>query len=118
MIPTRIQRCRIKGWKIPENSVAITRGTKWGNPFKVGESLAAVPIRVSNHWDLTEEQIEGGVITQAIAVSLYRTWLHWHYTGSIIMEEAKQQLKDKNLACFCKIGDPCHGDILLEISNS
>ena len=34
--PKRIQRQRVKGWRMPENTVYVGRGTKWGNPFKVG----------------------------------------------------------------------------------
>lgn len=27
-------------------------------------------------------------------------------------------LKGKNLACWCKLGEPCHADVLLEIANA
>jgi hypothetical protein len=27
------------------------------------------------------------------------------------------QLRGKNLACWCKLGDPCHADVLLELAN-
>lgn len=28
------------------------------------------------------------------------------------------ELKGKNLSCWCKIGEPCHADFLLEIANA
>jgi len=28
-----------------------------------------------------------------------------------------EELRGKNLACWCKIGEPCHADILLKIAN-
>jgi len=28
-----------------------------------------------------------------------------------------EELRGKNLACFCKIGEPCHADVLLKIAN-
>lgn len=31
--PIRIQRQRTKGWSMPENTVYVGRGSKWGNPF-------------------------------------------------------------------------------------
>jgi hypothetical protein len=31
---------------------------------------------------------------------------------------AISELRGKDLACFCKIGDPCHADVLLEIANA
>jgi hypothetical protein len=27
------------------------------------------------------------------------------------------ELKGKNLACWCKLGTPCHADVLLKIAN-
>jgi hypothetical protein len=27
------------------------------------------------------------------------------------------QLRGKNLACYCRIGQPCHADVLLELAN-
>jgi hypothetical protein len=30
----------------------------------------------------------------------------------------KKELKGKNLACFCKLNEPCHCDILLKIANT
>ncbi len=36
-MPKRIQRKRIKGWRMPENTVSVCRPGKWGNPFPVGK---------------------------------------------------------------------------------
>ena len=33
-MPERIQRSRAKGWKKPENTIYVGRGSDWGNPFK------------------------------------------------------------------------------------
>ncbi len=30
----------------------------------------------------------------------------------------RMELAGRNLACWCAIGDPCHGDVLLEVANS
>ena len=35
-LPDRIQRKRVKGFTLPPNTVCITRGTDFGNPFGVG----------------------------------------------------------------------------------
>jgi hypothetical protein len=31
--------------------------------------------------------------------------------------DARRVLRGKNLACWCKPGEPCHADVLLEIAN-
>lgn len=116
VIPHRVQRKRTRGFKLPSNTVSVTRGTKFGNPFKVGESLKMVQDQIISYSDLTEAEIWDDVITQEIAVRLFKTYLHWTYTGRIIYEEAKD-LKGKNLACYCSLDKPCHADILLEIAN-
>lgn len=39
--PVRIQRTRTKGWKMPDNTVYVGRGSSFGNPFKATECRAA-----------------------------------------------------------------------------
>jgi hypothetical protein len=36
--PVRIQRKRTPGWKMPENTVYVGRGSRWGNPFTFANS--------------------------------------------------------------------------------
>jgi hypothetical protein len=89
MKPVRIQRQRTKGWKLPENTVNVARPGRWGNPFKV-------------HASRTAEE----------AVRLFRCEM-----PEETREAARRELAGKNLACWCKPGEPCHGDVLLEIAN-
>jgi hypothetical protein len=87
----RIQLSRIKGWRMPANTVKVARSTKWGNPFKIGV-------------DGNREEV----------LRKYRTW---------VMQKLADQpgflapLRGKNLACFCKMTEPCHAEILLELAN-
>jgi hypothetical protein len=76
---------------MPRNTVYVGRPTKWGNPFKIGVN--------GNHEDVLRK---------------YRTW--------VMQKLAKQPdflapLRGKDLACFCKIAERCHADILLELAN-
>ena len=32
-MPTRIQLRRTKGWRLPPNTVVVSRPSRWGNPF-------------------------------------------------------------------------------------
>jgi hypothetical protein len=50
--------------------------------------------------------------TAAQAVALFRTHVAKHLARDI-----RATLRGKNLACWCKIGDPCHRDVLLDIAN-
>lgn len=109
MTPIRVQRKRVKGYRLPENTVSVTRPGKWGNPFKVnaglGTGFTSPPHGVK------------------AALELYEKWLNGDF--NLVHEKglppSKQEiidnLKGKNLACFCKEGDSCHGDILLKYAN-
>jgi len=97
----RIQRKRTKGWKMPPNTVYVGRPTTWGNMYKVGDVF---PFDEDNK------------MTQAEAVSLFEAEIATKRTiGSL--ESYIAPLRGKDLACWCKEGEPCHADILLKIAN-
>lgn len=105
-MPKRIQRKRVKGWRMPENTIYVGRGSKWGNPHRVGISLA-------KNQDGTYRYM-----TAEDAVKAYKDYIHyWTFTASENRLDLSE-LKGKNLCCWCKEGQPCHVDVLLEISNS
>lgn len=78
--------------------------SKWGNPFYVGEPdpkrgtyFACVDIQEA------VEVFEYSLLNDGVGVG--------HLLDDI------DELRGKNLACWCKPGDPCHADILLRIAN-
>ena len=73
-----------------ENTVYIGRPSKWGNPFEVSQ------------------------YGRAGAIQRYQAYLE---ENPVLIRIAKQQLRGKDLMCFCA-PQPCHGDILLKIANS
>lgn len=95
--PKRIKRYRRKGWRMPENTVSITRPGRWGNPFKVG----------------TEHMHNGElkVINGAQSLELHKQWVEAQPPGFF------EPLRGKNLACYCDEGKACHGDIILQLAN-
>ncbi len=110
MIPRRVQLVRKKGWRMPPNTVKVTRPGRWGNPWKIGIQL--LPLT-------GPEQGKPFVIDRARAVELFRNSL----TGNAPAPRAaraviRRELRGKNLACFCRLGDLCHADVLLEIANA
>lgn len=103
-MPKRVQLSRQKGWRMPANTVKVDRSTRWGNPFTLADARG----------DAAE------------AVRLFRTRLPGHqyfvdpdaesYMGRLIA--SLPELRGKNLACWCKPGEPCHADVLLELANA
>ena len=102
-MPERIQRKRTKGWRMPENTICVTRGTQFGNPYPVGRLVIHVDDR--DHF----------VDDAAEALRLYREWLAWQAKRGYALPV--HQLRGKNLACWCPLDQPCHADVLLEIAN-
>jgi hypothetical protein len=95
MAPVRVQRKRTKGWKMPENTVSVTR------PGIFGNHAACV---CCEH-------------DPARAVELFREWVEQVASPSW-KAKVRSELRGKNLACWCQLDQPCHADVLLELANS
>ena len=104
---------------MPENTVAVTRPTFFGNPFfidgwhSIGNGKAGGYSRMSC-W---KEEHAGPSYEfcgdNEKAVELYERYMKLYP----LSEKNKAQLRGKNLACWCPIGQPCHADVLLKIVN-
>lgn len=114
--PTRLQRSRKKGWRKPENAIIVDRTSKWGNPFRIGESLSTVPAGVVAHARLTEEE-RNLPINHSMAKKLHRAYLLHTPEGQKLVEKAKTELRGHDLICFCPLDGPCHADNYLELAN-
>lgn len=113
--PQRIQRKRIKGWRMPEGAVYVGRPSKWGNPYRWSEYPAV-------RWDMDGEPHRNSKgDRQRWSVTDYRfqflAEVHGHKDAPT-REEIRRELAGKDLACWCALGDPCHADVLLEIANA
>jgi len=107
----RVQRKRTKGFKLTENTKCVNRGTKWGNPFKVlfEDGYWRVKDKDGNYWGILYTEKEGA---SEKAVERYSGWVD----GQIGLKKLDlNELKGKNLACFCSLSAPCHADYLLEL---
>ena len=98
--PHRIQRRRVKGWRMPEGAVYVGRPTVWQNPFGPVGSAASITC------DTPEE-----------AVRLHREMVAGECAAVRRVPVYIQQLRGKVLACWCRLDQPCHADLLLRIAN-
>jgi len=101
----RIQRKRVKGWRLPDGAVCVTRPGKWGNPWAHDGTAAG---RVGA-WMLFELYIR----------TRRDPWPEWvDQIGYPSDDEIRAELAGRDLACWCPMNSPCHGDILLAITTS
>lgn len=118
-LPQRIQRKRTKGWRMPSNAVYVGRGSKWGNPFKIGEPFDAAFSRIQGNVAFFEKMHEFsknliGDLNARGVVAAYEIYLD--YVG--LPSGAIEYLRGKHLVCWCKHGEPCHADVLIERANN
>lgn len=92
--PVRVQLRRAKGWRMPKNTVSVARPHVHGNPFRVGDF---------------------GIPDTTAAVVRFREWRDGRVVGP--QPPSLDDLRGKNLACFCALSEPCHADVLLELAN-
>ena len=90
----RLQQKRTKDWRKPENAVVVSRPTKWGNPFAVSNGL-----------------------DRAAVVRLFREWIASDDPAAVKLRQEIGELRGKDLLCWCPVGGPCHGDVLLALAN-
>lgn len=139
-MPERIQLSRRKGWRMPGNTVSVARPGMHGNPYIVRfdpdwngvriNALTMQPIIENGPW-LCEIPKGPKAHPEAVggwwfadkrdaavkAVALFRLRATELLIGEPIRERLPS-LRGKNLACWCKLGEPCHADVLLELANA
>ena len=74
---------------MPAGAVYVGRPTKWGNPYRVDEFHTI-------QW----------------CVDAFRGTAMWWLTRDW------NELRGKDLVCWCPLDQPCHADVLLEMANA
>jgi hypothetical protein len=89
-MPVRVQLRRTRGWRKPDNTVVVSRPSRWGNPYTVA--------------DYGRDE----------AIRLYAERLR---QNPRLVEEVRRELRGRNLACWCAPDLACHADVLLAVAN-
>lgn len=117
-MPKRIQMSRQRPWRAENpDAVIVSRPSKWGNPFKVG-GIA--------EWGTGERysrRVVSRIDSSAKAVRLFRNWMtdlhgdryYFHLPTAPMFD--LDELRGRDLACWCPLDQPCHADALLALAN-
>lgn len=110
--PVRIQRSRKHKQESPNGLpiVYVGRPGKWGNKYKVGEYSFRAEDILSNPFSAEPKLVK----TADEAIRLYREDLEREIRYNRLDLSV---LRGKNLSCWCKVGNPCHADVLLDLAN-
>lgn len=111
--PKRIQLSRSAGWRMPHNAVKVDRSTMWGNPYRIGE---VIDMKMARRWGWAISPAGRKLVCEdaSEAVRRFGHALHW---DEAIHDYVRDQLKGRDLACWCALDAPCHADWLLAIAN-
>lgn len=112
--PVRLQLSRRKGFDLQalsksingREAVHVGRPGPWGNPFVVGKHGDAA-CSVDLYKALLAGLLRVGADPDIAALARTRRFV----------AENVDELRGKNLACWCKPGAPCHANVLLEVAN-
>lgn len=115
--PRRIQLRRIKGWRLPPNTVVVSRPTKWGNPWTVeGTRRWLESVGVKETYSRKERAENCVEQYRNLVIHGFPVGPNYNPTRLWILKNI-HHLRGKNLACWCKLDMPCHADVLLEVAN-
>lgn len=100
---------------MPENARYVGRPTKWGNPFRLTPDgfiqCYSATLREWIQWTNS-----GGFCVEHV-VRLYSLWLDGELKAIapyLPTPPSIEELKGKDLVCFCPLSSPCHVDVLLD----
>jgi len=118
--PQRIQRRRARGYDMQAESkalnglpaVSVCRPGPWGNPFTLKPRFGP-EITPAESVNMFRHRLEIAMDVKNKPISKDR----WPGYDFIRMAIRLEELRGKNLACFCPLGQPCHADVLLDLAN-
>lgn len=110
-MPERIQRKRVKGWRMPPNTLYCGRGSKYGNMHKVEREGHIFKVFDPKYFEGNYRYFLEKKYAHACAVRLYQEDMDEYLK---INPQYFDDLKGyEYLACFCALGLPCHVDVLI-----
>jgi hypothetical protein len=99
---------RRQPWRyLSPHAVIVARGAgrRWGNPFDYRDLPGGRAEAV--------ELFAGWIVDPAsVPIRCGKTTYH-----PSTVEEIRAELGGRDVACWCGLDEPCHGDVLLEIAN-
>lgn len=97
--PRRHQRSRKKGSRLPTGVVSVTRPGRWGNPYKTAYDFRRV-LELILEGRFTKSSLEKPTLAHMKRIA-----------------DNLDELRGKDLACWCSLEHVCHADVLLELAN-
>lgn len=121
--PKRVQMTRNHPWRAEHpDAVIVARPSKWGNPFKVTRMRDAVDGVLVWFVDDARDPLRPGLASFGQGRSEWPERMALVVAVEAFEREVAPTLDlaplvGRDLACWCPLDQPCHGDVLLELAN-
>jgi hypothetical protein len=114
-MPERIQMRRTAGWRKPAGAIYCGRPSLFGNPFPVSIHGREKAVELHRRWlegRMSAEEMQNLSAADRLpdAISLLEL-------RRMVLERL-QELRGHDLACWCRLDQPCHAKVLLELANA
>lgn len=106
---------------MPPDAIYVGRPTRWGNPYRPGRTCcfggAMLPPLGTGDWEreVRHERFRAVCPDVATSVVWYCELLSRCPT---LVNEARHLLRGHDLACWCPLDQPCHADVLIELTDA
>lgn len=98
VVNRRHQRSREKGSRVPDGVVCVASG-KWSNPYETAYEFRRV-LQLIRDGRFPASHLERPVLAHMKRIA-----------------DSIEELRGKDLACWCSLDQPCHADVLAEFAN-
>lgn len=103
---------------MPENTVYVGRPSRYGNPFRVGYEVPDFFWGIFEQCDKQTYFVRNADVPDAAEASrLYEKYFPFVGTPFHLTEKDLERIAGKDLACWCREGEPCHADVLMKKAN-
>jgi hypothetical protein len=105
--------------RVPDGAIYVGRAapglrtSPWANPFKVGRPVGPTVRLAGGVWTVAPS-IAGSTPAGTAEVI---TWYSWAITTFDLTGRVASELAGRDLACWCRETQPCHGDVLMTFAN-
>lgn len=104
----RIQRKRMKGWRMPKDAVYVGCPTQWGNPFEasvLGQegAVKAYAVHLASYFGWESRMVRRAFHPLPVQSKAFEHWI--------------APLRGRDLVCWCPLDQPCHANVLLEMAS-
>jgi hypothetical protein len=115
-MPERIQLRRTKGWRMPANTIRVSRPGPWGNPWRGQHAVKAFRDWLETgaiYWPTTTELLSDNATVGPCRLTATKEMTERRK----VLLARLPELRGRNLGCWCPLGKECHAEVLLELAN-